>query len=197
MKKRIAIFPAVFSLFISSKAFSQATNFEGITAGVNFSSVGGTTKISGSGNSVSYGQQSFVPSAEVGYNFAATSEIVIGITATYDFTDIKLGQEGDLNYKGQNRMSINLKPGYIVAPNTMIYATVGFNSMKVKASDASPPDTNKNLNGLGYGLGVAVMLTKNAFFKAEAQQVNFNSWNDGASLTPNLTIGTVGVGYKF
>jgi opacity protein-like surface antigen len=196
MKKHIAIFSAVCSLFISGKAFSQATNFEGITAGVNFSSVGGTTKISGSGNSVNYGQQSFVPSAEIGYNFAPASEIVLGITATYDFTDIKLGQEDYLNYKGQNRVSLNLKPGYIVAPNTMIYATVGFNSMKVKASNSSSSNT-KNLNGVGYGLGAAVMLTKNAFFKAEVQQINFNSWNDGASLTPNLTIGTVGIGYKF
>jgi len=196
MKKRIVILSGLISFFISSTAFSQASNFEGFTAGFNLSAIGGTTEISGAGNSVNYGQQSFVPGAEIGYNFAATNNVVLGITATYDFSDIKLGQDGDLNFKGQNRMSLNFKPGYVVSPNTIIYATVGYNTMDVKASIPSSSNT-KNLSGVGYGLGAAVMLTKNTFFKAEVQQVSFNSWNDGASLTPSLTIGTVGIGYKF
>ena len=196
MKKIFVISSFVIGFSYSNLVFSQASNFEGLTAGINISSVGGSTKISGSSNSVEYGQQSLVPGAEIGYNFAASRDVVLGLTATYDFTDIKLGEDDGLNYKGQNRMSINFKPGYMVTPNTMIYAMVGYNSMNVKASIPSSSNT-KNLNGVGYGLGAAVMMTKNIFFKAEVQQVNFSSWNDGASLTPNLTIGTVGVGYKF
>jgi opacity protein-like surface antigen len=182
-------------------AFAQASNFEGFTAGINVSSVGGTTTTTFEGLKIDGGQQSVVPGVELGYNFAASKEIVLGLTATYDFSDSKLGQIGvdgtSLNVKGQNRMSINFKPGYVITPSTMVYATVGYNSMSTRAA-LGGESASKTLSGVGYGLGIAVMATKNIFVKAEVQQVNFGTWNDsGISVQPNLTVGTIGVGYKF
>jgi outer membrane immunogenic protein len=199
MKKKLLALVLIAS---STGVFAQAKNFEGFTAGVNVSSVGGTSTLSGDGSSIDFGQQSFVPTVELGYNFAATNDIVLGLTATYDFADTKLGQAGDpelgdLNFKGQNRMSINFKPGYVVSPNTMVYATVGYNSMKTVAS-FDGASLSKNLNGIGYGLGISVMVNKNIFVKGEVQQINFDSWSqDGISAKPNLTVGTIGVGYRF
>lgn len=199
MKKKLL---ALALLAGSTGVFAQASNFAGFTAGVNVSSVGGTSTLSSTGSSIDFGQQTFVPGVELGYNYAADKNIVLGLTATYDFVDSKLGQAGDpdlgtINFQGQNRMSINFKPGYVVAPNTMVYATVGYNQMKTKATFGSA-STSKNLNGIGYGLGVSVMVDKNIFVKAEVQQINFDSWSDsGVSLKPNLTVGTIGIGYKF
>lgn len=189
----------------SSAVFAQANNFEGFTAGVNVSSVGGTTTQSAPGLSTDYGQQSFVPGLELGYNYAATQNIVLGLTATYDLADSKLGQQSAFgqsgDFKGQNRYSVNFKPGFLVTPSTMIYATVGYNSMTQKIQGAGQSYSN-TFNGIGYGAGVSVMVDKNVFVKAEVQQVNFNSvsyTSSGITGTsqPNLTIGTIGVGYKF
>lgn len=198
---KIKLLVASMMTVAATGAFAQASNFEGFTAGINVSSVGGTTTTTFDGLKIDGGQQSVVPGVELGYNFAASKEIVLGLTATYDFSDSKLGQIGvdgtSLNVKGQNRMSINFKPGYVITPSTMVYATVGYNSMSTRAA-LGGESSSKTLSGVGYGLGIAVMATKNVFVKAEVQQVNFGTWNDsGISVQPNLTVGTIGVGYKF
>jgi opacity protein-like surface antigen len=198
---KIKLLVASLMTVAATGAFAQAKNFEGFTAGVNVSSVGGTSTTTFDNISLDGGQQSVVPGVELGYNFAASKEIVLGLTATYDFADSKLGQVGadgtSLNLKGQNRMSINFKPGYLITPNSMVYATVGYNSMSLRAA-AGGDSASKTVNGVGYGLGIAVMATKNVFVKAEVQQVNFDKWNDsGISVQPNLTVGTIGIGYKF
>ena len=203
MKKKLLA--SLILLAGSSAVFAQANNFEGFTAGVNVSSVGGTSTISAGGASIDFGQQSFVPGLELGYNYAATQSIVLGLTATYDLADSKLGQQGfagqSADIKGQNRYSVNFKPGFLVTPSTMIYATVGYNSMTQKFQ-APGESFSSTVSGVGYGAGVSVMVDKNIFVKAEVQQVNFNSASYTSSgqtgtIQPNLTIGTIGVGYKF
>jgi opacity protein-like surface antigen len=201
---------------IAGSAMAQATAFEGFTAGLNVGSVGGTSSITQSVEGIGtatadWGQQSFVPGVELGYNYAATQNIVLAVTATYDFADSKLGQQNisfdadsaSINFKGQNRYSINLKPGYVITPSTMVYATVGYNSMTVKTGGFTAAASSSSFSGIGYGLGLAVMATKNIFVKAEFQQINFGSKSItgaeefNASLKPSLTVGTIGVGYKF
>ena len=199
---KIKLLVASMMTVVATGAFAQAKNFEGFTAGVNVSSVGGTSTLSTSAGTIDFGQQSVVPGVELGYNYAATQSVVLGLTATYDFVDSKLGQAGNedvgsLNFKAQNRMSVNFKPGFVVTPSTLLYATVGYNSMSAKAA-LNGESESKTLSGIGYGLGVAVMVDKNVFVKAEVQQVNYGKWNDsGLSIQPNLTVGTIGVGYKF
>lgn len=191
-------------------AAAQTNAFEGFTAGLNISSIGATTTLTDPDSKVDLGQQSAVPGVELGYNFGFSPNFVLGLTATYDFANTKLGTisdpEGSSVFKGENRMSVNLKPGFLVTPTSMVYAIVGYNAMSTKinanSSTASPASESfsKTLNGIGYGAGVAVMVNKNIFVKAEVQQINFNSWSpdgDIASIKPNLTVGTIGIGYKF
>lgn len=82
---------AVFWTFAGSYAFAQANNFQGFTIGVNGSSVGSSTTISGGGDSIDMGQQTFVPSGEIGYTYGA-GDAAISLTGTYDFADTKAGQ---------------------------------------------------------------------------------------------------------
>lgn len=207
MKKIIVTSGILAAITFSSGAFAQAKNFEGFTAGVNVSSVGGSTKVNGTDEqnqpgSATAGQQSFVPGIELGYNFAASNSVILGFTATYDFTKTKFIDGSDVDSfvstYGQNRYSLNFKPGYVVAPNVMLYATVGYNSMSMKSSSSGLPDISKRLSGIGYGAGISVMLNKNIFAKAEVQQVSYNSWTyDDDTMKPSTTIGTIGIGYKF
>lgn len=195
MKKKLL----ALALFASSSTvFAQAANFEGFTAGINVSSIGASTSMTVDGDRVSFGQQNFVPSVELGYNFAATKEIVLGLTATYDFTKTNAGELGP-NYTAQleNRYSINFKPGYAVSQNALVYATVGYNSGTGKITNV---DGTKTFTGIGYGFGTALMIDKNIFIKAEVQRIDFDSQNafgDVLNVKPSATVGTIGIGYKF
>jgi outer membrane immunogenic protein len=162
----------------TSAAFAQANNFQGFTAGINVSAVGGTSRITASdwSDSIDYGQQSLVPSLELGFNYAVSKDMILGVTATYDFADSKLGGETNLYFKGSNRYSLNVKAGYVITPSAMIYATLGYNAMDIKTNSANYFQfSSATYSGIGYGLGLSVMATKNIFLKAEVQQVNFGS----------------------
>jgi len=180
---------------VSAGAMAQANVFEGFSAGVSVSSVGSTTEISGAEGSANMGQQSVGPTIEAGYTFGVSKDFAVGLTATYDLSDTKSGSVDGFNFKGKNHYSVNLKPGYVTG-NTMIYAILGYHGMKGTANDLGE-SASLNFNGFGAGAGVAVLLTKNVFVKAEAQQITYTSKTDGATFKPNATVGTIGIGYKF
>lgn len=193
MKKKLL---ALALLTGSTGVFAQANPFEGFSAGVNVSSVGASTTFSSGSDSLNLGQQSVVPTIEAGYTFGISKEFAVGLTATYDLSDTKSGSVNGLNFKGKNHYSINLKPGYVM-DKTMVYAIVGYNAMKVTANynGASGSD---NVSGFGGGLGIAYMIDKNIFIKAEAQQISYSSKTDsGLTYKPSATVGTIGLGYRF
>lgn len=197
MKK---LFFAVLCAFTCSYAFAQASNFQGFTIGVNGSSVGSSTTISGGGDSIDMGQQTFIPSGEIGYTYGV-GDAAISLTGTYDFVDTKAGQVtvGSTSVKlvGKNHYSFNLKPAYAVTPSTLLYATVGYNSIKGEFTGGGVSGST-NFSGVGYGIGVVQLMSKNVFLKAELQQISYGSKTvDGATYQPSSTIGTLGIGYKF
>jgi len=130
MKKKI-LASALLAL-CGSPVMAQSA-FEGFNGGVSVSSVGATTELSSSGTSVNVGQQTIVPTIDVGYTYDVSKEIVVGVSATYDLVDTKAGSASVLSLKGKNHYSINLKPGYVMG-NTMLYGLLGFHSLKAEAS---------------------------------------------------------------
>ncbi len=205
MKKIIAVSALITSALFSTSVFAQAKNFEGFTAGVNISSVGASTKINGADDfgGFNLGEQSVVPSLEIGYNAAIGNKFVLGVTATYDLAESKSGQVTDFfQLKAENHYSINLKPGFAVTDSTLIYATVGYNQMTGKVTGNSITTNNTNFSGIGYGIGSMILLDKNIFVKLEVQQIDYSSKSntiDGTSVSykPSATVGTIGFGYKF
>lgn len=194
MKKNLLV-AALFSV-AATGALAQANPFNGFSAGVDVSSVGASTAITGEG-SANLGQQSVVPTIEAGYTYGVTKEIALGLTATYDLADTKAGSVTNFNIKGKNHYSINFKPGYVVGNTTMIYAIIGYNGMKGTVND-NGMSASQNFNGIGAGVGVQVLLDKNIYVKAEAQQITYSSFTDaGVTIKPSATVGTIGLGYKF
>jgi opacity protein-like surface antigen len=199
MKKRLL---ALALLAGSTGVFAQANPFEGFSAGVNVSSVGASTELSGDGGgSLNFGQQSIVPSLEVGYMFGISKEFALGLTATYDLADTKAGSADGFNIKGKNHYSINLKPGYVIGNSTMAYVLLGYNATKGTIS-SDGQSASSNFSGFGAGFGVQTLIDKNIYLKAEFQQITYSSktFTDGVgsfNAKPSATVGTIGVGYKF
>jgi opacity protein-like surface antigen len=183
-------------LTASAIAGAQENPFEGPSIGVSVSSVGGSTNISGN-PSTSIGQQSVVPTADLGFTFAASKEIALGLTGTYDLADTNGSMDGNSNFVGKNHFSVNFKPGYVLGSNTMLYALVGYNRMQGKFN-AGGVTGQSNLDGVGYGIGIQALIDKHFYVKLEGQQVNYNaSTVSGITYKPSTTIATLGVGYKF
>ena len=192
---------------LAGSAMAQANPFEGFSAGINVSAVGASTQLKGPDNtleSIKFGEQSIVPSIEVGYMYGVTKAFALGITATYDLTSTNAGAFGPIQFKAKDHYSINLKPGYVFNNSSMVYAIVGYNSIKAEASGAGFSQSQTN-NGIGVGLGLQFLVDKNIYIKAEAQQITFSSKNiqvpgiddSGLSSKGSATLGTIGVGYKF
>ncbi|APB98466.1 outer membrane protein [Polynucleobacter asymbioticus] len=175
---------------------SPVNPFEGVSVGVSVSSVGGSTDISGPA-SLNMGQQSVVPTVDVGYAYGLTKEVALGLTGTYDLANTKGGTADNANFVGKKHYSINFKPGYVLGTSTMLYALVGYNRMSGTLNDGGYTGSS-NLNGIGYGVGLEALLDKNVYVKLEGQQVKYSSSTmSGISYKPSTTIATLGLGYKF
>lgn len=183
-------------LVTSSIGMAQENPFEGPSVGVSVSSVGGSTNISGV-RSANIGEQSIVPTVELGYTYGASKEIALGLTGTYDLADTKGGSDGNGNLVGKKHYSINFKPGYVLGSSTMLYALVGYNRMQGTFNEGGFTGSS-NLNGIGYGLGIQALLDKYFYIKLEGQQVKYTTASvSGITYKPSTTIATLGIGYKF
>lgn len=180
--------------------FAQAKSFEGFSVGINGSFVGNISEFSGEGAGTNIGDSNIIPSGEIGYTHAITDKFTLGISGTYDFMDANAGKVDTVQFKGKNHYSINIKPGFAVSKDALVYAIVGYNS--VEGTTASNPylTGSTTYTGIGYGVGTQIMFTPNIYGKVEIQQVQYDSKNIGGttlSVKPSSNIGTIGIGYKF
>lgn len=198
MKKVIAITAVVASATFSSAAFAQAKSFEGFSVGINGSFVGNTTELTSSGTGLNVGDSNLVPSGEIGYTHAITDKFTLGISGTYDFITSKAGIiTTNRQFEGKNHYSINLKPGYALSKEALVYALVGYNSIEGSITNVSGSTT---FTGMGYGFGTQLMLTNNIFAKVEIQQVQYDTkgtFGGYVNMKPISNVGTIGIGYKF
>ena len=196
MKKNLLV--AALLSVAATGAMAQAKSFEGFSVGVNGSVVGNTTQLTSSGVPLNVGDSNFIPAAEVGYTHAITDKFTLGISGTYDLIEANAGKiSSTLQMKGKNHYSVNLKPGYAVSKETLVYALVGYNSLEGSITNVSGTTT---FTGIGYGVGAQVMFTNNIFGKVEVQQVQYDSkgtFGGALNVKPVSNIGTIGVGYKF
>lgn len=198
MKKHLLAL--VITSAVSTGAFAQAQAFQGFSVGINGSFVGNSTELSGDIPSTNLGNSNVVPAGEIGYTHAITNQFTLGISGTYDFTESKAGQFVGLQFKGKNHYSINLKPGFAVTKDALVYALVGYNSVEGTTDSNAILSGSTTYTGIGYGLGAQVMFTPNIYGKVEIQQVQYDSKNIGGtavSAKPSSNIGTIGIGYKF
>jgi opacity protein-like surface antigen len=198
MKKKLLVSAAlsIMATGLMAQSNPPANPFEGASAGASISSVGGSTNLSGT-QAGNMGQQTVVPTLNVGYAFGLSKEIALGLTGTYDLTDTQGGSSGSANLVGKKHWSVNFKPGFVLGSSTMIYALVGYNRMQGTLTNNGTTGA-ANLNGIGYGLGIEALVDKNVYVRLEGQQVKYTTVdNSGVTYKPSTTLATLGLGYKF
>ena len=183
---------------VTSVAYAQESNFKGPFGGILVSSVGSSTDAIVTGQALSTGAQTVLPTVEAGYNFAATEKFVLATSVTYDLAKTNGGNIVSASLQSDNHYSLNFKPGYAINDTTLLYATIGYNHRNATLTNAGKL-SGYSFNGIGYGIGSMLMLNESVYLRFELQKINYDSQSiqSGVSAQPSLTVGTIGVGYKF
>lgn len=176
----------------------QAKSFEGFSGGVNLNLVGTSTNLTVNDVSVHAGDQSVIPSLDLGYTYAIDDKFTIGVSGTYDLSKSKAGQiSSTFELEGKDHYSINLKPGFAIADNILVYGLFGYHNLTGSITNTTGTTT---FSGFGYGLGSQIMIDKNLYLKLEIQQIAYGSeatFGTALDVKPSATVGAVGIGYKF
>ena len=206
---------------LTSSAFAQAQNFEGFSV---YASTGYNSWKSGLSNYITGGVPTgfAFDSVEGGgtplflgleYTLPIDKEFTFGISWETDMLDGKTGT-GALNFNGakagdythvvkSGAYQISLKPGVVMAPNTLLYGKLGYYSLTSSIGAGGQTPLSYTSTGYGLGAGIKQMLSKNIF--------GFGEFSTRIGTTKNQTGGggdtidikvdgmsaLVGVGVKF
>jgi opacity protein-like surface antigen len=188
---------------VSTPAFANTSNFEGLSAALGLSFNGGNTKLSGDDGSIDLGKTSQVGVIDLNYGFAMNKNFVLGTGLALDLGKSKLGDavlDGDtLSLKTKNHYSIYVQPTWVLNKTTGIFVKLGYNHTKGTATYDGESGSAK-FKGTSYGVGIKTFVNSNLFVQVEAGMANFKSksFYDGElSIKPKMTRATVSVGYRF
>jgi opacity protein-like surface antigen len=228
LKKLLAVLFLVGSQILTSNVHAQAKKFEGFAAAVGANlNYNNTTFYGGANNNKTLGGQSLLPTLDFSYNKAVSEKFLIGAGLTYDIGSAKVDNwtvvDGGVTYtatsKISNHYSAYIKPTFAATDRIALFGKVGYHFGTMNFTDTNgqmyswqnPPGTatpyvniNKNVSGVGYGLGLTVMVTDKVFVSGEFSVVDFGKVTLGQPLTDvtataqtKLNQGILSIGYKF
>ena len=199
MKKIIAL--AVVVAACSTSTFAQVSNFTGLNAAANMTSI--KTETTPEGNPT-LSDRAIGANLQAAYGFALTPEIVLSVGATIGLTNDKAGGYVDThdtgNLKLKKQTSIYVEPGYMVTSQTLVYGKVAYETATLDMTSTDPSNSaTADVKGVGFGVGARTMLNKNWLAQAELKQTKFDkaTGSDGSKLDARSSVVSVGVGYKF
>lgn len=170
----------------ASSSFAQAVNFEGASIGVNYNAVNSTAALGG----VSTSGRDQALSLNGKYTKAVSNQITVGAAL-----DLGLGQlQSGSNVKGTGQYSVALEAGFATSSTLLVFGEISFNGVKrqVELNGATQSD---DFSGIGYGLGLRSLISKNVYWQAELLQRDYDAKSNGNEF--KSTGLAVGVGYKF
>ena len=200
MKIRNKIIALMISLIaMPTFAYSQAKNFAGPSAAINFQTIGSEVSISVDGEQlVDLGKTDNIFGIDLSYSAPIDNKFLITFGGTYNLNKQDAGtlvEEIDLEIK--NHYSIYLAPTVTVSDNTAVFIKGGYHKMKGEASFDGSSDSTK-FSGWGYGAGIKTMLDKNLFVQAELQYIDYGSeTDDDVKFEAKSSAGIISLGYKF
>lgn len=141
-----------------------------------------------SGSAVSYG-------AEIGYDFKAGDKLRVGPYANYEFSSVKSCDDGACG-KVKGTWAAGARIGYVVSPNGVIFAKVGYADMKIRVTDGSFRQTAGH-GGIQGALGYEGNMGKNAYWKLEGVYSDNGELFelDGVNVQRRQIVG--GIGFRF
>jgi opacity protein-like surface antigen len=180
---------------------SMAGNFSGPEAGASVTMNGGSTKFKSDGEEVTLGGESIGFKLHGGYGLDVSKDTVVLLGLDYNVTDLVVGNILGENFKTKNSWSLSVAPGMLLNDKTLAYVKLSYEAgnLSLKVPSAS---VDKSISGFGYGIGLRTEINKTTFFETEIKQVNYKkssykSGGDTADITPAVTVGSVGVVFKF
>ena len=229
---KICKLSAIALLASNTSLMAQTKSFEGVSMGV-FGAIAGaevdgkadtTAGTNGQGatsGSGSIGKVTPIAGIDLGYGFAAGSNFVIGVGATYIpvKAEIGVGKSDDTSsggsYKAElkDHFTIYLQPTFVINKDSAFFAKVNYAHASVTNSDSSTAGTAKSritsgdVEGWGFGLGLKTFLTPTTFVQVEANMTDYDqisatrTGSDGRVTTykgdPLLAQGLISVGMHF
>jgi hypothetical protein len=186
-----ALFAASFSVSaVQAAGFNGA--YVGFDAGYTTLKSNGLASTIGSeleGSNVNFGVQ-LGYGATISGNFYLGGEVGLRNNAGDFGSKTISGTSTTVSLKTSNAKMFSLLPGFVVSPNTLIYARIARMNVDTEATITNP---NSSSTGSGnaniYGLGVDYLMTSNLSVKAEANKISASD-TDGTSFN-------VGVNYRF
>ena len=208
---------------LTSSAFAQAQNFEGFSvyastgynswkSGLSNYITGGDTVTGATFDSVEGGGTPLFLGLE--YTLPIDKEFTLGISWESDMLDGKAdtGVANDVSgaklrdythVVKSGAYQISLKPGFVMAPNTLLYGKLGYYSLTSSIGEVGETPDSFTSTGYGLGVGVKQMLSKNIFGFGEFSTRIGTTKNqtDGLGDTIDLKVdgmsALVGIGIKF
>ncbi|MBU3725382.1 MAG: porin family protein [Burkholderiaceae bacterium] len=136
------------------------------------------------------------------YTFRGIGIGTLTLGAEYDLSNPELANYRDatnnFTFKQDQRYGVFFSPGFVIANSAMGYLKVGYYWLDVDGR-GTRAGQSYGFRGWGYGLGTRYFVDKNVYLSLEWMQTDYGSENipGGASLKPEGTYGSIGVGYKF
>jgi outer membrane immunogenic protein len=167
---KTAIFAAVIAMAASVPALAQETApFTGPRAGVT------------AGYDKFQGRDGFTYGVTAGYDIAAGSNLRAGVDVSLGDSTVK-GND----IKASRDLAASLRLGYVVTPQIMPFAKVGYASSRIETAG-----TGAAFEGVRFGGGVEYAVTPHTYISGEYQRTEYEQ-NIGGRDT-----GLVTIGYRF
>lgn len=195
--KKIIMLAAV-AAFAAPQAFAQAKNFQGFSLTASAASTRTSTEdttIATGVVSASDSGRSTGLDLQAQYAWALGKQFVLGVGVTLGSGNLSGGRLGTTDVTTKERASLDLIPGYAVSDSLLLYGKLSAITGTAEFSGIG----SKSGSGLGYGLGLRALVSKNWFFQGGYDLNVYDKVNATAtdSVKINSSVFSLGGGYQF
>ncbi len=183
---------------IEATGFSWTALYAGIHSGYGFSNT--TISVPGAGSFSGIGANGWLIGGKIGADWQVAQRFVLGALLEGDLSRIDTtlaiaGATGSIS--GDRRWAVRGRAGYLLTPETLVYATGGWTQGHATLS-ALGALIGLNTNGWQVGGGVETRLTGNLFLHAEYVHTFTNPLRPlpFVAFRPNLGTARVGLTYR-
>lgn len=184
---------------VVAEGFSWTALYGGLHAGHGFSNT--TISVPGFASFSGVGANGWLIGGKIGADWQVAQRFVIGALIEGDLSRIDttlglLGQTAKIS--ADRRWAVRGRAGYLLTPETMVYATAGWSQGHASVSVAGN-SLGLTTNGWQVGGGVETRIANNWFAHAEYVHTFTNALNPipGLSLRPQVGTARAGVTYRF
>ena len=220
MKKTILAAAALITAGFSANVLAQAQNFEGFALSAATGSQKSSVKFDGwsiPSLSMNMGDISSVPLMLGGeYTWALNNQYTLGLgleynplasnEATWTIRESTSGASEVGKAKVSNTTAVYLKPGMAIDKDSLIYAKLGYVSIKTSSTDTSGATESGNTNAYSIGVGYRKDFSNTLYVFGEASALSGISKDEAIpDVTPAIkykstasgTTLLLGIGYRF